>query len=110
MSKAEELFRQEAFHTLKEYAVQLEREIADLKAELAVSKLAVQMTVPWEKAILADAKELHAKDSVRTKEHNLLVRENRTLRDGLTLIANGGEAADSIARLTLREATQPLSP
>lgn len=53
--------------------------------------------------------DLHAKDAVRTKEHNLLVQENRTLRDGLTLIANGGEAADSIAKLTLREATQPLS-
>lgn len=31
--------------------------------------------------------------------------EISTLRDGLTLIANGGEAADSIARLTLREAS-----
>ncbi len=36
-----------------------------------------------------------------------LRKENETLRSGLTLIANGGESADSLARLTLQEAKQP---
>ncbi len=35
-----------------------------------------------------------------------LRKENETLRSGLSLIANGGESADSLAKLTLQEASQ----
>lgn len=43
------------------------------------------------------------------KRISQLERENAKLRDGLALIANGGESAVSIAKVTLREASQEIN-